>query len=118
MSAPGNALLTTETTVILIALTAAAVMALALAVVLIAVVASVLGEDRHGDLPHHAPTAVSRCVRRLTGLRVCQSGEAVLEPPPFKQKATSRADRGDPASSPGQAIDQPPTPQTGNRRSA
>lgn len=103
---------------ILIALTAAAVMAFALAAVLIAVVVSVLGEDRHGDLPHHAPTPISRCVRRLTGLRVCQSGEAVLEPPPFKQKATSRADRGDRASSPAQAIDQPPTAQAGNGRSA
>jgi hypothetical protein len=110
--------LTTETTVILIALAAAAVMVVALAVVLIAVVVSVLGEDRHGDLPHHAPTLIARCVRRLTGLRVCHPGETVLKPTPFKQKATGRVNRGDPASPPAQAIDQPPTARTGNRRSA
>src|SRR5579859_6642149 len=114
MSAPGNAPLITETTVILIALAAAAVMALALAVVLIAVVVSVLGEDRHGDLPHHARTPIARCVRRLTGLRICQPGETVLKPPPSRQKATGHAGPGGPGSSPAQAIDQPPAPQTGN----
>lgn len=103
---------------ILIALAAAAVMTIALAVVLIAVAGSVLGEDRHGELPHRARTPITRRVRRLTGLRVCQPGEAVLEPPPFKQKAIGRVDRGDPASAPAQAIDQPSTTQTGNRRSA
>jgi hypothetical protein len=103
---------------ILIALAAAAVMAFALAVVLIAVVVSVLGEDRHGQLPHRAPTLIARCVRRLTGLRVCHPGETVLEPPPFKQKATSRVDRGDPASSPPQVIERPSIAETGKRRSA
>ena len=80
---------------ILIALAAAAVMAVGLAVVLIAVVVSVLGEDRHGQLPHHAPTLIGRCVRRLTGLRVCQTGEAVLQPRTSRPKATSRVDRAD-----------------------
>ena len=103
---------------ILIALTAAAVTATAVAVVLITVVVSVRGEDRHGELPHHAPTLITRCVRRLTGLRICQPGETVLDQTPFRQKAASRVDRADPASSPPKVTGEPSSAEPGNRRSA
>lgn len=103
---------------ILIALTAAAVMASVAAVVLIAVVASVRGEDRHGQLPHHAPTRMARGVRRLTGLRVCQPSQTVLNQPPFKPKVSSRVHRTRPANSPAQLIDEPSRAQTGDRSSA
>jgi hypothetical protein len=61
--------------VIIIAFAAAAVMASAVAVVFTVVAVSVHGEDRHGELPHHAPTLIARGVRRLTGLLVCQPGD-------------------------------------------
>lgn len=57
---------------IIIAFVTATVMASAVAVVFTVVAVSVHGEDRHGELPHHAPTLIARGVRRLTGLRVCQ----------------------------------------------
>jgi hypothetical protein len=60
---------------IVIAFAAAAVMTVAVTAVLIAVVVSVKDEDRHGELPHHARTLIARCVRKLTGLRVCEPGE-------------------------------------------
>lgn len=98
---------------IAIAFAAAAVMASAVAVVLIAVVVSVRGEDRRGALPHHAPTLIGRGVRRLTGLRICQPGEAGLQQTPFMQKATSQIDRTPQSPSSAQVTDQPPRSQTG-----
>jgi hypothetical protein len=98
---------------IVIAYAAAAVMTLAVALVLIAVVVSVRGEDRHGELPHQAPSLVARSVRRLTGLRVCQPGEARLSESPFMQKASHKVDRTHTGASPAQAIDQPHRAQTG-----
>lgn len=73
---------------IVIAFAVAAVMASAVAVVLTVVAVSVRGEDRHGELPHQAPTLIARGVRNLTGLRVCQAGETGLQQTPFTQKAT------------------------------
>lgn len=115
---------------IVIACTAAAVMVAAVAVVLTVVVVSVHGEDRRGELPHQAPSLIARGVRKLTGLRVCQPGQAGLEQAPFMQKATGQANRAQPATAPAQATHQPPRTQTttvsdssrdaatGNRRSA
>jgi hypothetical protein len=103
---------------IVIAFAAAAVMASVVAVTLIAVVVSVRGEDRRGELPHRAPTVIARGVRKLTGLRVCQAGEAGSHLAPFTQKATGRVHRAHPVTSPAQVIDQPSSTQTGNRRSA
>lgn len=85
-----NAQLTTETNVIVIAFAVSAVMASAVAVVLTAVVVSVHGEDRHGELPHQAPNLIARSVRRLTGPRICQPGESGLQQTPFMQKASTR----------------------------
>lgn len=122
--------LTTEIKVIVIAFTAAAVMASAVAVVLTVVVVSVHGEDRHGELPHQPPTLIARGVRKLTGLRICQPGQAELQQTPFMQKATGQVHRAQPATSPARVIGQPTrTPAstvsdsghdtvTGNRRSA
>lgn len=115
---------------IVIAFTAAAVIASAVAVVLAVVVVSVHGEDRHGELPHQAPTLIARGVRRLTGLRVCQPGQAGLRQTPLVQKATGQVSQAQPAISPAQVTGQPPRAQastvsdsgpdaaTGNRRSA
>lgn len=99
---------------IVIACAAAAVMASAVAVVLIVVVASVRGEDRHGELPHQAPTLIAQGVRRLTGLRVCQPGESRLSQKPFMQKESRQVDRRHLAISPAQVIDQRPRTRTGN----
>ncbi len=99
---------------IVIALAAAAVMTAAVAVALIVVVVSVQGEDRHGELPHQAPTFVARGVRRLTGLRVCQLGEGRLPQTPAMQKAAHRVHRAQAAISPAQVIDQPRRTQAGN----
>lgn len=98
---------------IVIAFAAAAVMACAVAVVLAVVVVSVHGEDRRGELPHQAPTLIARGVRRLTGLRVCQPGQAGLQQTPFMQKATGQVNRAQPATSPAQVTGQPPRAQTG-----
>jgi len=98
---------------IVIAFAASAVMTTAVAVVLIVVVVSVQGEDRHGELPHDAPTLIARSVRRLIGLRVCQPGGVPLHPAPLMHKATGRADRALSAISPGQVTDLPPRTQTG-----
>ena len=103
---------------IVIAFAVTAGIASAVAVVLTVVVVSVQGEDRHGELPHQAPTLITRGVRRLTGLRVCRPDEAWLHQTPVMQKATRRVHRADPATSPAQVIDQPPRTQPGNRRSA
>lgn len=75
---------------IVIAFAAAAAMASAVAVVFTVVAVSVHGEDRHGELPYHAPTLITRGVRRLTGLRVCQPDEAGLQETPFTRRATGR----------------------------
>ncbi len=45
---------------IVIAFAAAAIIASAVAVLLVLVVFSVLGEDRHGQLPHQAPGPIAR----------------------------------------------------------
>lgn len=103
---------------IVIAFTAAAILASAVAVLLVLVVVSVLGEDRHGQLPHQAPGPIAQAVRRLTGLRVCQPGQARLQKTPPMQKETRRAHPEHPADSPAQVTGQPPSTQTGNRRSA
>lgn len=72
---------------IVIAFAAAAVMAFAVAAILTVVVVSVRGEDRRGELPHHAPTLIARAVRKLTGLRVCQPGESGSGQAPFMHEA-------------------------------
>ena len=103
---------------IVIAFAAVAAAASAAVAFFALVVFSVLGEDRHGQLPHQAPGLIARSVRRLTGLRVCQPGQARLTKTPFTQKASRPADPACPANSGVQAISQPPSTQTGNRRSA
>ncbi len=100
---------------IVIALAAAAIMASAV-VVLLMVVFSVQGEDRHGQLPRQAPGPIAQGVRKLTGLRVCQPGEARLQKTPSMQKATRRDHLGAPAD-PAQVTGQPPSARTGGRSS-
>lgn len=103
---------------IVIAFATAAIMASAVAVLFIAVVFSVRGEDRHGQLPHQAPGPIARSVRRLTGLRVCQAGEVRLQTPLSMQKASRRLPPTDPTNSPPQLICKPTSTQPGDRRSA
>ncbi len=103
---------------IVIAFAAAAIIASAVAVLFIAVVFSVQGEDHHGQLPHQARGPIARSVRRLTGLRVCQPGEARLQTPLSMQKASRRLPPADPTNSPPQLTGQPAGTQPGNRRSA
>jgi hypothetical protein len=91
---------------IVIAFAAAAIIASAVAVLFIAVVFSVQGEDRHGQLPHQARGPIARSVRRLTGLRVCQPGEARLQTPLSMQKASREFPPTRPAHSPAQVIDE------------
>ena len=103
---------------IVIAVAAAAIMASAVAVLFIAVVFSVRGEDRHG-LRHQAPGPIARSVRRLTGLRVCQAGEIRLQTQPLSmQKASRRLPPANPTNSPPQLTNEPTSTQPGNRRSA
>lgn len=103
---------------IVIAFAAVAFTALAVAVFFGLVVFSVRGEDRHGQLPHQAPGPIARGVRRLTGLRVCQPGQAQLQQTPFTQNATRPAHPVGSANSPSQVLDQPPSVQTGSGRCA
>ena len=75
---------------IIIAFTAAALMA-GLALSLVLIVISVHREDRRGELPHQAPTAMTRSVRSLTGLRVCRPERACLYPKTtIRQQAPAR----------------------------
>ena len=104
---------------IVIAIAAAAIMAAAVAVLFIAVVFSVRGQDRHGQLPHTAPGPIARSVRRLTGLRICQAGEIRLQTQPLSmRKASRRLPPADPNGSPSQLTNEPAGTQPGNRRSA
>jgi hypothetical protein len=103
---------------IVIAFAAAAIIAPAVAVLFIAVVFSVQGEDHHGQLPHQARGPIARSVRRLTGLRVCQPGEARLLTPLSMQKASRELPPTRPAHSPAQVIGQPTGTSASDGRSA
>jgi hypothetical protein len=75
---------------IIIAFAAAAMMA-GLALSLALIVISVHREDRRGELPCQAPTAMTRSVRNLTGLRVCRPERACLYPKTtIRQQAPAR----------------------------
>jgi|HubBroStandDraft_1064217.scaffolds.fasta_scaffold39897_2 hypothetical protein len=103
---------------------AAAVLMAGSAISLALVVISVRREDRRGELPHQAPTAISRHVRNLTGLKVCDPGRACLYPKAISYKEPRAAHCKHPASSPARSSgrsshqEQAPARPVSNRRSA
>ncbi len=92
---------------IIIVFLAAALLTLALAGGLALVVLCVRIEDRRGELPHQAPTRITRTVRSLTGLRVCPPDDAYLWQRPIRHNAPRRANGAHLAGSQPQAIDGP-----------
>ena len=99
---------------IIVALLAVALLTVALISALALVVFCVRSEDRRGELPHHAPTRITRSVRSLTGLRVCGPGRAYLCQRPMRHNAPRRATCAHPAASRTHAIDDPASGRPGH----
>jgi len=99
---------------IIIALLAVALLTVALVGGLALVVFCVRSEDRRGQLPHQAPTRITRTVRSLTGLRVCQPDHAYLRQRPMRDNATRRSDCADMAGSPANLIGESASARAGH----